>query len=257
MKAHQRIVREQLVDEDPIPTREDGSPINVDIKEAEVRPITYQEAKYVIEKYEWLGKMAAVNWYYFGIFFEGHLAGAVVYGPEYAENTGVWDKFGYTGKIILLSRGACVHWAHPHSASKLIRQSMKMLPDRFKVVTATVDELAGEVGTIYQACNFDYVGVMRKNKTRTAFMKDGKIYSARYIRSKYGTQSKKKLETLAPELTPIKQKAKGRYFCFKGSKREKRELRKAIEHIRKPYPKRDDTESTPPSLSSYQIENRI
>jgi len=38
---------------------------------------------------------------------------------------------------------------------------MDLLPAGYAVITATVDDLAGEVGTIYQACGFDFVGVMR------------------------------------------------------------------------------------------------
>jgi hypothetical protein len=66
----------------------------------------------------------------------------------------VWDAYGYSGRIITLARGACVPWAHPHAASKLIRRSMDLLPERYKIVTASVDRLAGEIGTIYQACGF-------------------------------------------------------------------------------------------------------
>ena len=65
--------------------------------------------------------MPAVTRYCFGIFFDGELGGAVVYGPEYGANLGMWDRYGYSGKIIGLLRDACTHWAHPHSASKLIR----------------------------------------------------------------------------------------------------------------------------------------
>ena len=36
-----------------------------------------------------------------------------------------------------------------------------LLPARFQIVTATVDGTLGEVGTVYQAANFDYLGVMR------------------------------------------------------------------------------------------------
>jgi hypothetical protein len=44
--------------------------------------------------------------------------------------------------------------------AELVRGSMKLLPARFEIVTATVDGTLGEVGVIYQACGFDYVGVM-------------------------------------------------------------------------------------------------
>ena len=48
---------------------------------------------------------------------------------------------------------------------------MKMLPEEYKVVTATVDEHAGEIGTIYQACNFHYIGSMRENNPNGVAMK--------------------------------------------------------------------------------------
>jgi hypothetical protein len=53
------------------------------------------------------------------IFFGERCGGAVIYGDEYAENRGVSDRYGFGGKIIGLLRGACLPWAHPHSASKL------------------------------------------------------------------------------------------------------------------------------------------
>src|SRR5260221_107121 len=80
--------------------------------------------------------------------------GVVIYGDEPGENLGVWDRYGYRGKILGLLRGACLHWAHPHSASKLIRRSMDLLPERYRVITATVDRAAGEIGTVYQAAGF-------------------------------------------------------------------------------------------------------
>ncbi len=252
MKAHQRVVREDMADFDPVP---DGVG-DVPISDAVVRPIERRQSQRIIERYEWLGKMAAVNFYYFGIFFGRHLAGTVVYGQEYIENLGHWDKYGYTGKIILLNRGACVHWAHPHSASKLIRNSMKMLPERYKVVTATVDDMAGEVGTIYQACNFDFIGSMRDNNPnvnsskgdRSAWIIDGQMHTARNLRQKYGTTRMEVLQQYHPDVKRVRQNSKGRYFAFLGSKREKRDHRKAISEFIKPYPKRTDTTTKPVTL---------
>jgi hypothetical protein len=256
MKAHQRIVRETLQEKEKQP---EG--VIVDIKLATVREVTRQTAKEIIERYEWLGKMAAVNWYYYGIFFPDtqgneHCAGVVVYGQEYIENLGKWDKYGYTGKIILLNRGACVHWAHPHSASKLIRQSMKLLPEKYKVVTATVDDLAGEIGTIYQACGFYYIGSMRDNNPnvksskgdRSAWVIDGIIYTARNLRQKYGTTKMDVIKQHHPNVKHIKQNSKHRYFAFRGSKKEQKELLSAISPYVKPYPKRRDTETKPATL---------
>jgi hypothetical protein len=72
--------------------------IDPDISKAVVRKTDHNTARTIIQEYEWLGCLAAVNWHYFGIFFEGVCGGVVVYGQEYIENLGRWDKYGYTGK---------------------------------------------------------------------------------------------------------------------------------------------------------------
>lgn len=246
-KAHQRLVREAK-------EREQGADLfgaywrdlNTDIKDAEVREVSHAQAKEIIEEYEWMGCLAAVNWFYYGIFFDNVCGGVVVYGQEYIENLGRWDKYGYTGKIILLNRGACVHWAHPHSASKLIRTSMKMLPEKYKVVTATVDDLAGEIGTIYQACGFDYIGSMRdanpnvksRKGDRSGWIVNGKLYGARAMRQKFGTTKMETIIERFPDAKKVKQNSKGRYFAFRGTKKEIKQNRAAISHLIKPYPKR-------------------
>ena len=71
----------------------------------------------IIERYE---SMPAIAHFYFGLFFGESCEGAVVYGPEYGESLGVWDKDDFSGKIITLLRGATTHRAHPHSGSLLI-----------------------------------------------------------------------------------------------------------------------------------------
>jgi hypothetical protein len=139
--------------------------------------------------------MPAVSRYCFGIFFGDRLGGAVVYGDEYGENLGVWNKFGFNGRIIALTRGCCLHWAHPHAASKLIRRSMDLLPERYKVITATVDGSAGEIGTIYQACGFDYVGTMRSGG-RSLTRINGKAVSERHIYRLAGTRGAQALAQL-------------------------------------------------------------
>jgi hypothetical protein len=95
MKAHQRFIREELSKTEPAH--------KADIETAVVHEITQSQAKEIIEKYEWLKTMPAVVCHCFGIFFEGICGGVVVYGAEYGENLKIWDKFGYTGKIICRS----------------------------------------------------------------------------------------------------------------------------------------------------------
>jgi hypothetical protein len=231
--------------------------IDISIKKSVVREIDRQTCERIILEYEWLGCMPAVIWHMYGIYFDGHCAGVVCYGPEYSENLGViarkrglkcadWSKYGYEGKMILLSRGACVHWAHPHSGSKLIRRSMDLLPAKYEIVTATTDPAAGEIGTIYQACGFHYVGSMReanhnvksRRMDRDAWLIDGKIYGSRTMRQKIGCSRHNEIIKIYPTAQKIKQHSKHRYFAFRGSRTTQARHLDAIRHMVKPYPKR-------------------
>lgn len=249
MKAHQKIIRDQKAESEQGGMFGDWwKDINTDIKSAEVRPTDYVTAKTIIEEYEWLGCMSAITWFQFGIFFEGNCGGVVCFGSDYIENLGKWDKYDYTGKIILLNRGVCLHWAHPHSASKLISESIKQLPEKYKVVTCTVDDLAGEVGTIYQASNFSYIGSMRdanpnvnsKKGDRDGWIINGKLYGSRAIRQKIGTTKIEEIHKTFPDAKKVKQNSKGRYFFFRGSRKERKYHKSKIEHLIKPYPKREN-----------------
>jgi hypothetical protein len=246
--AHQKVIRDQKAQQDLYNLFGNyWDDIDKDLKKAVVKPIDFATAKRIVEEYEWLGCMPSVSLYYFGIYFDNICGGCVVFSPEYIENLGAWDKYEYTGKILLLSRGVCIHWTPVNTNSKLIMSAIKMLPKKYKVITATTDHLAGEIGTIYQACNFEYVGSMRdanpnvrsKNGDRTGWLINGKLYSARTIRQKYGDT---KMETLLKRnrtVEKVKQNSKHRYFLFRGSNKEKAYLRSKIEHLIKPYPKRD------------------
>lgn len=223
-KAHQRIVRERG-------PRQAGlfAPPNVTkAGQGLVREIDGPTAATIILEYEWLGTMPSVPLHYFGLFFDGVLGGAVVYAAEPTENTGNWDRYGYTGKILLLARGACAEWTPPNSASRLIRRSMAMLPPEVEVVTATADPQAGEIGTVYQACGFEYVGAMRKVGSRKFYLVGGKRVSEKTAR-RNGLSG-------AAGVVRVKAENKLRYFAFRGANAEAH--RAAIAHLVQPYPKR-------------------
>ncbi len=257
MKAHQRIIRERRASEDS-----DADlfgrwwrGIDARIENAEIREVSYDTAWAIIEKYEWLGSMPGMIWHCYGIFFSGCCGGVVVYGPEYAENLGVWNKYGYTGKIIALLRGACVHWANPNAASHLIRGSMRLLPAKYQIITCTTDRTAGEIGTIYQACGFDFVGPMSRGKRASIKAHDsnssthvGRATSARHLGRKYGTQGYKALRAMGIDVEEVP--GKGRYFAFRGPRAAKKKHRAAIRHIIKPYPKRAEQVSSRDTVST-------
>ena len=203
--------------------------LDLDLGRATVQAIPVHTARAIIEQYEWLGTMPACVVACYGIVFAGAVGGAVVYAPEYTENLGVWDRYGYTGKIVLLARGACAHWTPVGAASKLIRGSMRLLPPAYEVVTATTDHEAGEVGTIYQACSFHFAPM----DTHARYHVEG--MPSRTLRME-GVNNKAHI--LARGLVPKVEHAKGRYFAFRGGARTRRRHLRAIAHLVRPYPKR-------------------
>jgi hypothetical protein len=110
---------------------------------------------------------------------------------------------------------------------------MDLLPERYKVVTATVDAAADEIGVVYQAAGFDYVGIMR-NGGRSLTRINGKAVSERQMHRLAGTRGHRALAKLGFDAVSVPRKA--RYFAFRG--KERRQLRAAIAHLLQPYPKR-------------------
>jgi hypothetical protein len=112
---------------------------------------------------------------------------------------------------------------------------MALLPDRFKVATATCCKAAGEIGTIYQACGFDFVGQMRQG-ARALIYYAGKIISERTAKRRFGTAGRRELAKLGIRSHIVPRRS--RYFAFRGDRREQEALRAAIAHRLRPYPKR-------------------
>jgi hypothetical protein len=209
----------------------------IDIGTATVREISYAEARDLIERVEWLGTMPALVTHCFGLLFGERLGGVVVFGPEPGGNLGIWKRYGFDGRIVSLLRGCSEPWAHPHSASKLIRGAMRLLPARFQVITATLDSLAGEIGTVYAASGFSHVGTMCDGG-RALIHYEGRVVSERQARRRFGTAGRRELARLGIRSVAVPRRA--RVFAFRGSRREQAALRASIEHLERPYPKRSE-----------------
>lgn len=140
-------------------------PIRLDISKAVVSPIDRVIAKPIILQYEWLGTMSYTR-YHFGIFFDGYCAGVTCVARGVGTGgAGAWKEWGIGPyEFLILSRGACTSWAPPNTNSKLVSWTAKLLKRSTpgKLIIAYADEDAGEIGTIYQACNWKYVGLTGK-----------------------------------------------------------------------------------------------
>jgi hypothetical protein len=246
-KAHQRKIREKMSLTDTGGLF--GYPMNPDIKEAYLREVDYTTAKRIIEDYEWLGTMGTTQ-YHYGIYFDGVCGGVVCFGYFQAMNTNsgghpyapyISEEFADKG--IQLTRGACSWWVHEHSGSKLIAYGLQQMQKLgYKYAVAFSDPEAGEIGTLYQATNWHYLG-FSTTLHYDIYNKQGKlVYNDRDFFKEHGFVGKKKMEEYIadkPNLVLRQRKPKARYIKLLGDKRENKRMMVVLKDKIKPYPKRD------------------
>lgn len=246
---YQRREETEILDRSDKEFMEQLAKVNISMDNAVIKPITIKEAKPLIEKYEYLGTIAAFNKFAFGLFFDDLLSGVVIFGSEYSINLPFWQEKYSMDKdnTLLLNRGVCTWWCPKNANSFLVSGAIKMLPEQYKVITCTVDPMAKEKGTIYQACNFKYLGSMRDSnpnlkhkkgkRDRTGCIINGKLLTSRSMRQKFGTMRKALILERFPNAQFIKVRSKHRYITFRGSRKERKFFNSKFEHMYKPYPK--------------------
>lgn len=232
--AWQKQLRDQFLDEGtpPVP--------HLDLKRAVVKPVSSEFAKQIILKYEWLGTMSNSSLHY-GIFFGPFCAGvtcvAVATGTGGNNVCKMFDLEPHD--LATLVRGACVHWAPPNTNSKLVTYTCKLVPKQSgsKIIIAYADTDAGEIGTIYQACGWTYIG--KGASTSQYVAPNGRIYDQRNISHwsknheiSWTDQREKLLDSGWREQDS---NPKHRYVCILSRTRH---LVRIVENMKLPYPKR-------------------
>ena len=110
-----------------------------------------------IKKYEWLRKVPPRVTHRFIATYKEHLAGVILFSTPNSFTKSLKDLYD---KESLITRGACISWSPKNLASALIMWSIKYMVHNtnYRIFTAYADPEANELGTIYQACNFNYLG---------------------------------------------------------------------------------------------------
>lgn len=215
--------------------------IDLDLKKSVVRPVSRAIAEKIILKYEWLGDMAITDTFY-GIFFEEFCAGVICicsYGV-YAGNGlifGIKDRY-----LSYFARGACTFWAPKGTASRLLSVATRLEAKRGqKACIAYSDPNAGEVGTVYQACNWYCLGRTAPSK---AFSNGKRHISDRTLSNFAGRKKIKYSEAIDMFLQNgyelIRIPPKFRYGKILATGEEGRAIYEKIKPLITPYPKRED-----------------
>ena len=213
---------------------------NSSLQNYEITEIDYNMAKEFILRYEWLGNMGTSK-YCYGMLFSGQLASVVCYGApvapsKYAKILG----FNNFNSIIQLCRGATAYWAPKYVPSKLISYTIKLINKKLGVraVIAYADPLAGEIGTIYQACNAFYIGMTSPGGGKR-YIINGHSYDPRKVHKKFGSRAQNHLSVIDPNYKVQTINSKHRYLFILGTNYERELVFNRIKDIILEYPKRD------------------
>jgi hypothetical protein len=247
-KAFQRVIRERMAKQ-PDPLLSEKLALAADFKNASVREISLADARNVITSHEFLGTLGSSEWAY-SLSFGEHIAGVVCFGST----AGTKVRASVCGaehenKVITLTRGCCLHWAHPHSGSFLVSAACREMTKKgYNVFIAYADPAAGERGVILRASNFLYCGTT--SPTEKFRRPDGKVYDARNVHlltrdRRFGMLRYKRSRAEQKQLLIAEgceffkdDRCKHRFLGIFGDRRMKRILRAALRWEVLPYPKR-------------------
>lgn len=227
----------------------DGTPI----KEMIVKEVSCDFARDYIATFHYSKTMPDSSKYIYAGYLNGKLCGIIVYGMGCGKNqyTALIPDIK-NGTYVELTRLWCVNSMPKNTESKLISESLKMLPKEIKLIISFADEAQGHCGIIYQATNWYYLGQNGGGKmllTESGVKKHTRllgIYRMRHPEYKEYTN-----EELMEKLgyTYTESGRKHRYVYLRGTKREKKEMYELIKDKIQPYPKIDKK----PSISEMEI----
>lgn len=137
-----------------------------------------------IKKHEWLGTLSQYTTQWFACYHKNILSGVILFNMPNAFSKLLGDDTPQLERLI--SRGACISWSPKNLASSFMMWSIKWMVENteYRLFTAYSDPVARELGTIYQACNFYYLGQKSGAKARYKNPYTGKFVSDRYFRQK-------------------------------------------------------------------------
>lgn len=220
----------------------------IPIREMKVRQVSVKYARKYIATFHYSRTMPDSTRFVYAGYLGDRLAGIICYGMGCGKNQ-------YTSLVPSIQNGEYIEltrlWSPDdmprNTESKLISESLRMLPPEIKLVLSFADAQQNHVGTIYQATNFIYTGANGGGKMMVdadGIIKHPRllgIYRMRHPEYK-DTPTKDLMELL--QFKYVSGGSKHRYVYLRGNKREKKDLRKSFSSKIQSYPKSQPIELT-------------
>jgi hypothetical protein len=255
-KCYQRHIRELWAEVEP---REQWT----SLAGAVVERITREEAESIILKYEWLAADPRNNapmgrgiQAFYGLRLNGGLIGANCLGKMGGDISNICGKAN-AKKAVCLHRGACVFYAPPHAASFFTSRTCKQAYKDFgwQIFFAYSDtQDASEIGTIYSACNWHFVGedvgkkqgsfhvdfISPDGMEKVSSYKLNHDTNRKFLRSLGWDETKGPMRPYLKRLgwMPKIVHGKKKWVWFEGTRAEKAYLQSVCRYEFLPYPKR-------------------
>ncbi|CAH9014377.1 conserved hypothetical protein [Vibrio phage 501E54-1] len=137
-----------------------------------------------IKRHEWLGTISQYTTHWFVCKYKDNLAGVMLFNVPNAFSKLLGEDTKELERLI--SRGACISWSPKNLGSKFLTWCVDYMVKntQYRMFSAYSDPTAKELGTIYQACNFYYMGKKSGTTKRYISPHTGKMVSDRYFRQK-------------------------------------------------------------------------
>lgn len=196
---------------------------------------SYQAAKYAVEHWHYSMSMPAFKRVTLGVWESGVFTGAIIFGN--GANLNIGEPFGLSKfEVVELVRVALKE--HNSFVSECLRIAvikLKQLCPKLRLLVSYADEAQGHVGSIYQASNWIYVGVIEQEHISMV----GRVWHKRTLFHRYGTNRIAFLQQIDPQAKWVKVAPKHKYLLPLD-----RAMRRKIEPLALAYPKRAAEGST-------------
>jgi hypothetical protein len=208
---------------------------------------SYEAAKFAVEHWHYSKCLPGGNSVKVGAWENGLYIGSVIF--SHGANNNIAKPYGLKQiECVELTRVALNE--HTTPVSKILSYSIKMLKTSnpgIRLIVSYADSNQGHHGGIYQATNWIYIGEFA---TERGIMLNGKLTHRRTVYAKYKTSA---FEWLKKNIDPLAEIIDGlpKYkYLFPLDEA----MRKQIEPLRKPYPKRGTGETDNAAQTNEQIE---
>ncbi len=197
---------------------------------------SYKAAKYAVENRHYSKSLPAGNGARIGIWEDGNFIGCIVFSHGGTQNIGKPYDLDQWQCIELTRIGLKEHQTPVSKLMSIGMARLTRLSPKLRLIVSYSDLMQNHFGTIYQAGSWIYTGMIPLDR----YVLFGKEIHPRTVFARYGTRSLRWLkQNIDPDVLSMTGKGKHKYLYPLD-----KAMRRQIEKLRQPYPKRTATGGT-------------